>query len=85
MGYAEQARALDTPEYSEEAGFYRLLGAAVRKARKRRHMSQMDLARVLGISQSCLSRAEKGESHFQLYQLMQAARALNVPLRSLIP
>lgn len=85
MNYADQARALDLPEYSEESGFYRLVGAAVQKARTRKGMKQIELAGILGVSQSGLARFEKGETRFPLYELVQVARVLEVRLTALIP
>lgn len=85
MSYAERARALDTPEFSEESGFYRLVGAAVQKVRLRRGMKQIELARSLGLSQSGLARFESGETRFPLYELVRTAALLKVPLGAIIP
>ena len=45
-------------------------------------MTQEDLARVTGVSQSLVSRWEKGETNFQLDTLCKIAVALNIKMQS---
>jgi len=47
-------------------------------ARKRKNISQWDLAEMLGISQSTLSKWERGVSQFTVRQLIEIAKILNV-------
>ena len=50
----------------------------IRAARKKRGISQRDLARTLGMAQSTLSRLERGERRVSVDQLIEIARALGV-------
>ena len=50
----------------------------IRAARKGRGISQRDLARALGMSQSTLSRIERGERRVSVDRLIAIARALGV-------
>lgn len=58
------------------------LGAAIKSIRKRRSMSQADVANATGtgLDQSGLSRVERGEQGLSMESLCALASALNVPV-----
>lgn len=56
---------------------FRVIGEALRGARKARKLSQAELSKQLGIGQATLSRAETS-SEIQLGTLQQIARALDL-------
>lgn len=53
--------------------------------RKRRKLSQAQLAAEAGVSQATISRLEKGEQQVELRTLAKIAKALGVDLRDLLP
>jgi transcriptional regulator with XRE-family HTH domain len=59
-------------------------GRSVRSLRKRRGLSQEDLAEVCGLSRNYISDIERGVRNPGLLALVALARALRVPLRELI-
>jgi transcriptional regulator with XRE-family HTH domain len=54
------------------------VGARLRSLRKERHLTQMELARQIGIQQSDLSRMEKGEYRVSLDNLFKILAAFDV-------
>ncbi|MGH7708720.1 MAG: helix-turn-helix transcriptional regulator [Vulcanimicrobiaceae bacterium] len=64
------------------------LARTLREARSRRGLSQVELARLLGLTQTTVSRAERG-ADIHLSTLIQIARGLGLELllvpRSLVP
>jgi len=53
--------------------------------RKRQDLSQTQLADLVGVSQATISRIETGESRPTLQLLSKIARALETPLREVVP
>ena len=62
----------------------RAVGPRLRALRRRRGVTQADLATTTGISESTLSRLESGQRRPNLELLLPLARALGVPLDELI-
>jgi transcriptional regulator with XRE-family HTH domain len=60
------------------------VGARLRAVRRRRGFTLAELAKVVGTSESTLSRLESGERQPTLKLLLPLARALGVPLDELI-
>jgi transcriptional regulator with XRE-family HTH domain len=56
-----------------------IFGAAVRSARERRHLTQVELGRAAGLSKSGLSLIERGITETTTEKLLAIARALEVP------
>lgn len=56
------------------------VGQLIREHRRRRHLTQADLARQIGISQSDLSRMENGEYRIPLDLLFRILRAFEMNL-----
>jgi HTH-type transcriptional regulator/antitoxin HipB len=56
------------------------LGAALRKERKRKGMSQTDVGRSVGIDQPTVSRVEKGNHGTELGTLFRLLAALGLEL-----
>jgi transcriptional regulator with XRE-family HTH domain len=61
-----------------------VLGAAIRDIRRRRGMSQMELAERIDVSYQQIQKYEYGKSQVTLARLRQIAEALDVPLKALI-
>ena len=55
-------------------------GSKIQQAREAKGLSQKQLARMVGCSQSALSNYEKGKRRLYLSQLEAIAEALNMPL-----
>jgi transcriptional regulator with XRE-family HTH domain len=60
------------------------LGTALRAVRTQRHLSQSDLARLLGISPSAVSQAERGRRGLSLDTLLDACSKLDLTLDELL-
>ena len=56
------------------------LGVKIQIAREEQNMSQEELARAIGCSQSALSNYEKGKRHIYLEQLEKLSAVLHKPL-----
>lgn len=57
------------------------LGAALRKERKKRGMSQTDVGKSVGIDQPTISRVEKGNPGTELGTLFRLLAALDLELK----
>src|SRR5690242_15827815 len=60
------------------------LGSALRAVRMQRNLSQSDLARLLGISPSAVSQAERGRRGLSLETLLDACTKLDITLDELL-
>lgn len=72
----------------ELENFYRKVGENVKKIRKEKNISQMELALAIGHnSVGHIAKAElyKYGKHFNLEQLFKISRVLNISLHDLIP
>ena len=72
----------------ELENFYRKVGENVKKIRKEKNISQMELALAIGHnSVGHIAKAElyKYDKHFNLEQLFKISRVLNISLHDLIP
>ncbi len=56
----------------------KLIGQKIRELRKRKRISQMDLAERIGLSFQQIQKYEKGISKISVSRLQQIAKALNV-------
>ena len=63
----------------------REVGARIRAVRSRRGLTRKNLAHHSDVSERYLARVETGEANISLVLLSQVARALDVPLLSLLP
>lgn len=61
-----------------------VLGAAIRKQRKRLHLSQERLSEKADLHPNYLGRVERGEEHVSLIALGRIAKALRVRVRTLV-
>jgi transcriptional regulator with XRE-family HTH domain len=61
-----------------------VLGAAIRKQRKRLHLSQERLSEKADLHPNYIGRVERGEEHVSLIALRRIARALGVRVRVLV-
>lgn len=65
--------------YGVPSSDYRVvLGAAIRKKRKRLHLSQERLAEKADLHPNYIGRVERGEEHISLIALRRLAKALGV-------
>lgn len=72
-----------TPEAAaayERAGHAHAIGRRVRELREQRSMSQAELARRIGASQSMVARLESGSTESRLDTLERVCRALDLDL-----
>lgn len=60
------------------------LGKNIRKYRKQNNISQENLAKLLGVTQPCIARYEKGIIEISTYNLYKISRYLNIPIDKLI-
>ena len=68
----------------DEAQFRHLFGERLKRLRKRRGLTQEDLAAAVDMSVQGLSKVERGLSSPQLDTLCRIARALDMPLPELV-
>ena len=68
----------------DDAGFLAALGDRVRELRARRGMTRKILAKDSGVSERYLAQLETGQGNASLAILRRIARALDVPMASLI-
>jgi transcriptional regulator with XRE-family HTH domain len=61
-----------------------VLGAAIRKRRKRLHLSQERLSEKANLHPNYVGRVERGEEHVSLIALRRIAKALGVRVRVLV-
>jgi transcriptional regulator with XRE-family HTH domain len=61
-----------------------VLGAAIRKRRKRLHLSQERLSEKANLHPNYIGRVERGEEHVSLIALRRIAKALGVRVRVLV-
>ncbi len=66
------------------ASFGQVLGEVVVWTRKQKGLSQGDVAKKLAVSQSSLSRLERGQTAFNVPQLRRTAATLNVAASKLL-
>ncbi len=64
---------------------YAYLGAKVRGTREASRLTQVDLARRVGLSRSSVANIEAGRQAVYLHQAIILAAALGLPLSDLIP
>lgn len=76
--FIAQARALDEvdPHYTEERAFNRVLGQRIAWSRASLGWEQDKLAQMLGVSQSAMSRIERGSIAISVYKLNRLAHIL---------
>jgi transcriptional regulator with XRE-family HTH domain len=67
------------------AMWFKEMGKKIQKAREEMGMTQMDLARAMGITQAALSNYELGKRRLYLHQIEDIARLLNKHLDYFIP
>jgi len=80
LGDAWHARAI-----IENNELYSSVGALIADARRKRKLSQADLAALAGRSRTSISNIEAGRQHIPIHTLFAFARALNVSPESLLP
>ena len=66
------------------ASLEQLVAARVRQARKQADFTLEQLAQKIGVETTTLSRYERGLRAFNLEMLERVAKALGVPIRSLV-
>jgi len=68
-------------KYFDEFGKQLEIAYQISELRKRRKMSQSDLARILGTTQSNIARMEAGQQNFTTITLQKIAEAFNCDLK----
>ncbi|GAB2562666.1 helix-turn-helix domain-containing protein [Spirosoma aerophilum] len=64
---------------------YKLLGQKIRESRTLLKVTQEHLASQIGLTRTSIVNIEQGRQNPPLHLIIQIARALNVPLETLIP
>lgn len=64
----------------EEAQFLILLGQEIAKQRKKQGLTQLDLASLVNMEKSTITRLEKGRTNPTSITLLKISKALNVPI-----
>ena len=62
----------------------KLLGLNIKENRIKNNISQENLAKLLGVSQPCIVRYEKGIIEISIYNLYQIASILNISIDELL-
>lgn len=73
------------PTSAPKGILFKLIGQRVAKRRIARSMSQIDLARGVGVARTSITNLEGGRQRATLDHLYGIAEALNMELRDLIP
>ncbi|MBK0011691.1 helix-turn-helix transcriptional regulator [Stenotrophomonas sp. S41] len=60
------------------------MGRAIMRARRKSGVTQIELARQLGMHRTQLGHVEQGRKDFQLSTLVRIADALGIPLSMLV-
>jgi transcriptional regulator with XRE-family HTH domain len=61
-----------------------VLGASIRKQRKRARLTQEKLAEIADLHPNYIGRVERGEEHVSLIALRRIAKAVGVRVRDLV-
>lgn len=61
-----------------EVPYSALVGQIIKKARVGKGCQQLDMANLLGLSQSAYSRLESGDSMFSVWQMRECAKSLDM-------
>lgn len=70
-----------SPAAIKLAGLQGVIAAEICKKRFDLHMNQKEFADYMGVSQSTVSKWEKGETNFTLHTLTQIADKLQIPMQ----
>lgn len=68
----------------ESRAYFRALGAHISKLRKGQHLTQAELARLLGVSQQTVFAYELGDRRVSVLMLIKLAKIFDVPVEELI-
>lgn len=77
--------SIDIKERVRHREFAWALGQRIKAAREQKGLEQAELARLLGLSQSAMSRHEAGAADTSVWQLACIADAVGVDLRKMVP
>lgn len=69
----------------DDSPIYAALGDLVRKHRESQEMSQVSLAKRVGLSRASVANIEKGRQRIPLHHLYRLAHALGVNAHTLLP
>lgn len=67
-----------------QGAFYETLGKRIRQARDERDISQVEMARAIGLSRTSITNIEKGRQPIQVHVLVKIAETLGVTLSALL-
>ena len=63
---------------------YTVIGRHIRAARKRKHLTQEDVADMIDMSPAHIGKVERGERPVNLQRLSQISHVLDIPLEKLV-
>lgn len=69
-----------TPEQLPDVAVNVSIGAAVRREREKRRLTQLALANAIGVTRSCVAHREAGRAPWPLPDLVRTAHVLGVEL-----
>lgn len=72
-------------EIEKEQSFYLELGRRIRRARKKKHFTQEQLAGFLHLNRTSITNIEKGKQKVLIYTLVELAEKLEVSVNDLLP
>ncbi len=75
---------LDAAMAATDRAFYEQLGQRIAERRKARGVTQVELAKTLGIAQQTLAHYEGGTVRIAIAMLTLVAKALDVPIEDLL-
>ena len=67
-----------------QGAFYEALGKKIRQARDERDISQVEMARAVGLSRTSITNIEKGRQPVHVHVLFKIAETLGVGLGALL-
>jgi transcriptional regulator with XRE-family HTH domain len=70
---------------SDITRFYRSLGQAIRRVRRKASVTQAALGEAVGLSRTSITNLERGRQHIPTHILIAIGRSLNTDPRELLP
>jgi transcriptional regulator with XRE-family HTH domain len=74
-----------TSQSEAQRNLYHRIGQRIRSARKKLHLTQVDLGDMVGLSRTSITNIERGRQNILVHTLYEIGRRLQVPIESLMP
>lgn len=69
----------------EQEELYQIIGFRIFKARREKRLSEVDLAKLMGMSRSSIVNMEKGRHKLHVYRLIEIGKILDKPINYFLP